>query len=435
MKNYNIQSSFLLLAFALGGFGYHLMGFTLPFEYSTILIFLLLIIQLVSRRFKITSFLFFLFAYIIFQTFVLNSSNLGHLKAWRYFIFLVIYSFTIFSFVYYYRHSLDDFVKKYFKLIFYIALFSIIQVVVFLLFRVSIIPQNFITGTAMLSGGNEKLVPEILGILPRSVGLSTEPANFAYILIPGVYLSLVKLITKESIFEIPKYYSIVILTAMVLTFSLVAYFGILISIAYIFKEKMLKNIRGFVLSVLVILGLTFSIYKIGVGNKFINLVQSSNSISQGDYKINGATSFAVISNFLVAVDSQKGNHFIGSGLNTHRFNYDKYFYQMFGYEPLLAGLNKEGGSSIFIRTLSEFGVPGLLGLIYFLLHFRLKKENSSSKYRLINEMSLITIILFCTRSGHYTSVTLLVFAAIFYYSYKIGLNTVNIKKLNLASDL
>ncbi|MCK9210005.1 MAG: hypothetical protein M0P61_04115 [Ignavibacteriaceae bacterium] len=430
MKIYNVQSALLLLSFALDGFGYHLMGFELPFEYSTILIFLLLIIQLVSCTYKNTSFLLFLYAYIIVQTFILNTSNLADLKVWRYFIILVIYSFTLFSFVYYYRLSLDDFVKKYFKLIFYIALFSIMQIAVFILFRVSIIPQNYLTGVATISGGGTSFNPNIFGIFPRNIGLTTEPANFAYILIPGVYLSLAKFVKKEKAFEIPKHYAIVILAAMILTFSLVAYFGIILSVLMLLKENLSKNIRRFTLSLFVVSGLVIGIYKSGVGDKFIDLVQQSNAVSQGDYKANNMTTFAVISNFLIAVDSQSQNHFIGSGLNTHRSNYDKFIFQIFSVDNVLGELNRDGGSSLFIRTLSEFGIPGLLGLIFFFLHFRLTKENGSSKYRLLNEMSLVTIVLFCTRSEHYVSVTFLVFAAIYYFSYRVGLNTGYVNKLS-----
>ncbi len=52
-------------------------------------------------------------------------------------------------------------------------------------------------------------------------------------------------------------------------------------------------------------------------------------ISENRLETHSYTSFAIISNLTVAIKSQKENHFIGSGLNTHINNYDKYIYQIF----------------------------------------------------------------------------------------------------------
>ncbi len=416
-KLYKTERNLLLASFTLTGFGNYFNGIALPLEYSTFLIFVVLGLQIISGTFRFPKFLFYIIAFITIQTFFINNSNLSDPRVWSHFIGLTLLALSSFSFFYFYRNNLDDFVITYYKLVYFIAMFSIFQIAIFLLFEISIIPQNIITG--QLQTRDPVFIPEIFEIMPRSFGLSTEPSNFAYILIPGVYLAISQLFTEETFDNQPKRYTWIILTAMILTFSFVAYFGILLSILFIFKEKIFKLSVRSIYPIILLLFLIYSIFAIGVGKKFINLLQMGNEVSENRLETHDYTAFALISNFVVAIESQKENHFIGSGLNTHLYNYDKYIYKIFQIKQVLLELNKEAAGSIFLRTLSEFGIPGLLALFIFFIRFKSKRGFTFSKYQTINEMALVTILLFCTRSGHYVSPTFLIFGEIYYFSYQI----------------
>ncbi|MEB2786970.1 O-antigen ligase family protein [Algoriphagus persicinus] len=415
---YKIERNLLLAAFALTGFGHYFRRISLPLEYSTFLIFVVLVLQIISGTFRFPKFLFYIISFIIIQTFIINPSNLSDPRVGSHFIGLILLALSLFSFVSYYRNNLYDFAINYYKLVYYISLFSIFQIAIFLLFGISIIPQNFITG--QLPTGSPVFIPEVLGILPRNLGLSSEPANFSYILIPGVYLAISQLFTKELFVANPKRYAWIILIAMVLTFSLVAYFGILLSALFLLKEKIFKLSVRIIYPITLLLVLIYGIYASGVGEKFISLVKMGNEVSDNRMETHSYTAFALISNVMVVIESQKENHFIGSGLNTHLYNYDKYIYTIFEHEQVSLELNKEGAGSIFLRTLSEFGIPGLLALFIFFIRFKLKRGVNFSKYQIINEMALVTILLFCTRSGHYTNITFLIFGAIYYFSYQVN---------------
>lgn len=415
---YKIERNLLLASFALTGFGHYFNGIALPLEYSTFLIFVVLVLQIISGTFRFPKFLFYIIAFITLQTFFINSSNLSDTRVWSHFTGLTLLALSSFSFVSYYRNNLYNFAINYYKLVYYISLFSIFQIAIFLLFGISIIPQNFITG--QLPTGSPVFIPQILEIIPRNIGLSSEPANFAYILIPGVYLAISKLFTKETFVTQPKRYAWIILIAMFLTFSLVAYFGILLSALFILKEKIFKLSVRIIYPITILLILIYGIYASGVGEKFISLVQMGKEVSDNRLETHSYTAFALISNVMVAIESQKENHFIGSGLNTHLYNYDKYIYTIFQQKQVLLELNKNAAGSIFLRTLSEFGIPGLLALFIFFIRFKLKRGVTFSKYQIINEMALVTILLYCTRSGHYTGITFLVFGAIYYFSYQVN---------------
>jgi len=415
---YKIERNLLLASFALTGFGHYFMGISLRLEYSTFLIFVVLVLQIISGTFRLPKFLFYIITFICIQTFIINSSNLSDPRVWFYFVGLNLVAVSLFSFVSYYRENLYNFTINYYKLVYYISLFSLFQIAFFLLFGISIIPQNLISGH--LQTGSPVFIPEVLGIIPRNLGLSSEPANFAYILIPGVYLAISQLFAKEKFVTQPKRYAWIILIAMVLTFSLVAYTGILLSVLFILKEKIFKLSVRIIYPISLLLLLIYGIYTTGVGKKFITLIEMGEEVSENRLETHSYTSFAIISNLMVAVKSQKENHFIGSGLNTHLYNYDKYIYTIFHQKQVLLELNKNAAGSIFIRTLSEFGIPGLLALFIFFIRFKLNRGVTFSKYQIINEMALITILLVCTRSGHYTSITFLMFGAIYYFSYQVN---------------
>jgi len=412
---YKTERNLLLASFALLGFGNYIAGMRLPLEYSTFLIFIVLVLQIISGTFKFSKFLCFVLLAIAIQTFLINSTNLSDPRVISHFIGLTLLVLTAFSFVSYFRDKLFSFVISYYKLVYYISLFSIFQIVIFLLLGISIIPQNIITG--QLRTGSAVFIPEIFDILPRNLGLSSEPANFAYVLMPGVYWALNRLLLKEKIVPYSKNYAYIILISVILTFSTVAYFGVFIALFFLLKKRIFENIKAVVFSILLIVFISYGTFITGSFNKVNNLIKMSVESSEGNIETRSFTSFALVSNFLVSINSQKTNHFIGSGLNTHLYNYEKELYNIFNLSEVELELNKEDGGSLFLRVLSEFGIPGLLTLFIFLIRFKSKNGVIFSKHQIINEMALVTILLYCTRSGSYTGLTFLVFGAIYYFSY------------------
>ena len=411
---YKTEKNLLLASFALLGFGNYIAGVRFPLEYSTFLIFIVLVLLIISGTIKFNKFLCFVLLAIAIQTFLINSTNLTDPRIISHFIGITLLVLTAFSFVSYFRDKLFSFVISYYKLVYYISLFSLFQIVIFLLLDVSIIPQNFITG--QLQTGSPIFIPQIFEILPRNLGLSTEPANFAFTIIPGVYLALFQLLKKEKLVPFPRRYAFIILISIVLTFSVVSYFGVLIALFFLLKNKIFKNIKAFVFSILLILSFSYLSFTSVKLNDFVNM---STEFSDGNIETRSFTAFAMISNFAVAIESQKENHFIGSGLNTHLYNYEKHIYDIFSYSNVELEINKENGASLFLRILSEFGIPGLLALFIFIICFKSKRGATFSKYQIINEMALVTILLFCTRSGNYASISFLLFVAIYYFSYLV----------------
>jgi len=415
---YKIERNLLLASFALTGFGHHLFGIALPLEYSTFFILVVLALQMVSSTLRLSKFLIYIFVLITIQTFIINSSNISDPEIWSYYTGLFLLALTSFSFVSYYRNNMPDFAIAYYKMVYFLAMFSIVQIALFILFGISLIPQNLITG--QLPTGSPVFIPEVFSAIPRSVGLSSEPANFAYILMPGMYLAVSQIFGEKNLLSTHIGYAWVIIFSMLLTFSLVAYYGIILTLLFVNKEKIFHNLKQASLALIVVTAVFYSLYITEIGTKFITFLNMSKEVSENRLETHSYTSYALVSNFMVALKSQKDYYYIGSGLNTHRYNYDKYIRRIFNSQQISLELNKENAGSLFIRILSEFGIIGIILVFVYIYHYRLTSIRGRNLMKTINEMALVTILLYCTRSGHYNGITFLVFGAIYYFSYKVN---------------
>ena len=147
----------------------------------------------------------------------------------------------------------------------------------------------------------------------------------------------------------------------------------------------------------------------------------------GKIEMHNHTAYAMISNLGIALDSQVDNRFIGTGLNTHFNNYERYHKRAIYTNDYYFGTNAKGAGSIFIRVLSEFGLLGFVLFLFFLYKYTLFTKNYTY-IQLINHMSLLSVIHFSTRSGHYVSIPLLLGISLLYITYILHLNTESLNR-------
>jgi O-antigen ligase len=101
-------------------------------------------------------------------------------------------------------------------------------------------------------------------------------------------------------------------------------------------------------------------------------------------------------------------------------NYDRLIGKNFTDEQIIMELNKEDAGSMYLRLISEFGIPGLLLLIVFLVKYKVKIGVQVTSYAAhLNNLSLIMIITYCFRQGSYLSVYFLLFLGAYYYTYMV----------------
>jgi len=249
----------------------------------------------------------------------------------------------------------------------------------------------------------------------RLNGIMTEPAHYATIMIPALYV----LFRRKKHF-----WAGVILITILLSRSSLGFIGlILIAILPILKPKYI-----FRLSIVLLLG-GFVIgnylanhWNENFGDQTNNQVvrrvkQTYNSfitIKTGKFKQDtNLSSYALISNMFITKTSFL-NAPLGTGIGSYASQYDKYFPNMsppsYLRHSTLIKVNREDANSLFLRLLVDLGVFAFLLLFYFLWRgFNV----SQKKEGFMQQGTFIYLILKLIREGHYFPPELYFFLILF----------------------
>lgn len=409
-------STCFVLSIATQGFGSTLFGYNIFTDVSTLFVYLALLIQVATNTLRFSRFLLIVFAYILVQTFAYNFYNITIVSSLKHFLGLIIFSTSVFSFISVHRNRITEIVEIYYRFVFVIACIGILQTLICVLFD-----PPFVLTSLLAVVFNPPLIhfqPEILGILPRAVGLSTEPAHYAMITLPGAFIALLVLTGKNSgIGTKNKTFAWIILIGFILSFSVVGYFGLMLCLISIFGNDLKGKMLPMIAVLLFFLGALYFIAQSNLMSKLTTLPAMVSGANDYEYTSSDLTGFALISNILVAKEGIKRSNYLGTGLNTHKDTYDSTIYSQFSNSQVLVEVNKQDAGSLFIRLPSEFGIPGIFAFMLFLYHYKLGKESKSSPIKTINLMSLVVLISYSSRNGGYLLVQLWLFAALFYYTY------------------
>lgn len=416
---YKVCLGLFLFGFATFGFGNFIVGIELPTNVSTFTVYIIFFIQLFTNSLRFSKFLLYLWIYIFIQTFILNWNYINFQSSLKYFIGFILFSLVSFSFFSKNRNRIVSLMQSYYKFCFFIACLGIFQVVLFSLFSISFLPQNIISGSLAFQGSNS-FEPDILGIIPRAVGLSTEPAHYVVLLLPAVYIALYTLAGSGNLFKIKnKKVASILLFGFIISFSLVGYFGLGICLFIIFGNNVKVSFTKAMVLLVGFVGLVYFILKTPIGDKVYSFIAVSSDIKGADYSSGDQSSFALLSNLMVAFEGLKISNYLGTGLNSHVVTYDATLSKIFAVSQIPSELNKENAGSMFIRILSEFGIPGIILFIWFLKHFKAASKNTyvTTSNITVNNMCFVFLIMYSSRNGDYLNIIFFFFFAMFYYTY------------------
>ena len=383
---------------------------SLPFSISQLVVIIGFLVLLIHGLYKkdivVPKVILMFYFYIILSTFVINGRYFS-IQNFKSMIGLLIY------FLFYYWlikiNSLDlvNLIKFFLKVIYIISIIALLQEIGYL-FEVRFLYDYSFLGYSV---NNITTFNSLL----RVYSIATEPASLSVILLPGIYFSIYTLKYKNYNF-LRNHQCIVIILAMILTFSLVGYFNSFLIFIYfiIVKEKKYsKKIIMFSLGFLFILFVIIYFEPIRV--RILNIINirkyyNDNSITKR-YSV-----FALVSNFLVTIKSLKHTGFFGIGFGNHIINYNRYIYDFFASENIIFKLNKTNAASLYLRFLSELGIVGFVFGIYILLKYKIKSLKNDSII-LINEMAFLGLIGYQVRMGNYLHPFFLFMLALYIYTY------------------
>lgn len=412
--SFRFLSSCIILALATQGFGSLDLGFIYT-DVTTYFIYISFFYQLINGILKFPKFLIAVYLYIVLQTFIFNFRHISFTNSYIFhFIGFVLFSLTIFSYVSHFRNKIVSIIQKYYRFVFVITCIVFIQTILFVVLRISFKPQLIFHPNSFFP-----FPVEILGFLPRAIGLYSEPAHYSVIILPGVYLGLLVISGKGSELGIrDKGKPLIIFVAFILSFSVVGFFGLLMCLLAVFGSVLKGRFWAKIGLAVVFAGLCVVIYSSTLMNKLRSVPEMLSGAQSFEFTSNDLSGFALVSNIYVAGNALQQSNYVGTGFNTHRDSYDKFIFQIFdASQVVMEGLNREGAGSLFIRIVSEFGVPGILIFSFFLYKCWIKENRSSPAIRYINNLSIIMLISYAARDGEYLNTFLFLFLAMAYYTH------------------
>jgi hypothetical protein len=270
----------------------------------------------------------------------------------------------------------------------------------------------------------------------KLTSIVSEPAHLAIVLAPAFFIAINKLLFKAKTQLLSYKKSILVIVTWFWTMSAVAMLGIILAAVILAINKFdiigyrikLKNILY-----IIILAVTLSTV-IGIIYYNVSFIrfrvedtwQAITADKGTKIKNVNLSTYALYSNFLVTKEVLKNNPAFGTGLGTHRLNYDKYLDKAYNFEdPSYRKIefNKDDANSLFLRLISELGVAGLLLFLFFLHRMNIRKiADNFSEYNvemwLINNGCLLFFLMRLIRFGNYTVLGFFLFLFIFYYSHK-----------------
>jgi hypothetical protein len=244
----------------------------------------------------------------------------------------------------------------------------------------------------------------------RLSSLLPEPSHFSVVVLPAFIYYFIRKGVKA-------YQTLLLLFALLFTFSLAAYASIFITlIIYYFKRFNLISLGG----IIILSILTYTLYRTIDPIKYkIDETIKYSDINNFTNQTN-TTTFSLISNLNVALYSLKKDFLFGVGLGGHEEVYSEYFDQKnySKYSELFerhGGINAASAHSLLIRIVSELGLFTLFIIAFFLINYKAKKDQS--QYYAVSLACLAYFIARCFKLGGYFDYGIYFFIVAYYRSY------------------
>ncbi len=255
-------------------------------------------------------------------------------------------------------------------------------------------------------------------IFLRVNSIMPEPATFCVSMMPAFFAAVVscsgagnELLTK------PK--SLVIISSVLLSFSLVGYFGVVFSILLLFYNLQRKRD-------LILCGLLMPLFALVAYHTIYDVrVRVDDSIgvltkSKLPTEVNLST-FTLFTNAQITYYSFMDNPVFGTGLGSREFIFNTGVDRVVGNTNSML-LNTKDGNSLFLRLTSELGLFGLISVFYFIYKFHVPKKISPSLWVwAINNSILVLFAVRMLRAGHYFSYGLMFFVCLYYFTGKYAM--------------
>lgn len=342
--------------------------------------------------------------YFIFSLYLICSNILYYdFILYKKLIGFILYSSAYLLYFYNNKNRVFNILKIYY-------LFSLIICVICIIQEV-----GYLTGVSYLYdfdiyGFHSRATPS--GQFLRVYGFFSEPASLANILLIPLCYTFYSIILGKNLVGLVG--AVIIIATALLTFSIIPYMLITFFIIYF---SYFKYRRAFVFIVpavisLVIIGIYTSD---NLSEKVGTLFFDKHQLVTGA----GASTYAIVSNFLVNTSAFINNPVIGSGFSSYENNYYTYIFNFFNIDDATAILRIKYDAIMYFNLLGEMGLVGV-----FFLFFIFKRKNKNNLF--VNAL-LYGLVICLIRNGSY-------FSTINFYNMGFLIILMDCRRLSLMND-
>ncbi len=265
-------------------------------------------------------------------------------------------------------------------------------------------------------------------IMLRVTAIAGEPSILVYALAPAFYIALNAFLTKDrSICLFKQWQNLIIITAMLLTYSFLGYIGIIISLSLIIfwnsKQIKIKNLYIFIFLFLLMFLLGNKSIILRVNDTFYemkhSILKNENKNRYIEKSINEST-YNIFLHSKISFANLKEHPIFGSGLGSYLKTFKKYA-NNFNYDKTKRVMHKSDAASLFLRIISELGLFGIFIFFTFIIYnyvWDFSFRNKPNYYVTVSNAVLIFIILRLIRYGVYYSDGYFLFIFIYYNAKK-----------------
>ena len=298
---------------------------------------------------------------------------------------ILLFSSYFLSMLTVYRVTLPQWIAIYSRMAWLIALWGIFD---FILHALSVLP---------LAKGQD----------PRLSSIFDEPSFFIYLTLPAVGIYLWSHRRKGGyLLELGTF-----LLSYILADSSLGFLGLVIVLFLAYRPRLgFWRILGFAT---VMVGLVVAMFYLST-NFRLRVIDTALGIALHDFQHVNASTYAILSNGYVAIETFTKHPLIGVGIGGYSNQYTQYMPYLSNDNAELVTLNKDDAASLYFRTTAELGLFGLTLLVGFLVFCARVKGDG---YVAVRNALIPFFIIRMGRYGAYFSMELYFFVGLYLLNY------------------
>ncbi|MGO4517943.1 hypothetical protein AB4Y89_19270 [Terriglobus sp. 2YAB30_2] len=247
--------------------------------------------------------------------------------------------------------------------------------------------------------------------LVRLQGMASEPAAFCLLTMPALYWYASQWLRfgkcrKETLW---------MALAVACSSSSIGYSALAVGLLLLFG----KRFTGIVMATGLVAVLMVGIYLVSPDVR-LRVDDTFGALSNNDVSATNVSTYALVSNMYVTGRVLAEHPILGNGLGSHVISSDRFVKDVPG-EDLVeaagwdAGFNTRDAASLTLRSLSELGILGFLGILWFIIHFRVKGESGHAD---ISSAILTCFFQKLLRGGGYSNPEQFFFVLVYMLNYR-----------------